>query len=195
MHVHSTLTLLAHTYEGLSRVGVESSVRGLMLRFPARVMLFAFGMAAGCLTLGLFSGLGYAHDVKPVEQPPCSCPNANPNPSSSPGTNPPATPGKPPAVSTKPKFAETNAHLDENDEIAALEAIRVALSEVGDGGSYVWYRQHGRLSGVVQPTVSFKDMAGRVCRHILLIMTVGTATGRAEGVACRLGDGRWQLDG
>jgi len=24
---------------------------------------------------------------------------------------------------------------------------------------------------------------------------VGAATGRAEGIACRLGDGRWQLDG
>ena len=71
----------------------------------------------------------------------------------------------------------------------------MALTEVGDGNSYVWYRRHGRLSGIVQPTVSFKDPAGRVCRHILLIMTVGAATGRAEGIACRLGDGRWQLDG
>ena len=101
----------------------------------------------------------------------------------------------PPAASVKPKFAETNAHLDENDEIAALEAIRVALTEVGDGNSYVWYRRRGRLSGIVQPTVSFKDRAGRVCRHILLIITTGAASGRAEGIACRLGDGRWQLDG
>ncbi len=68
--------------------------------------------------------------------------------------------------------------LDENDEIAALEAIRVALTEVGDGGTYVWHRQHGRLSGIVQPTASFKDPAGRVCRHIVLIMTIGTATGK-----------------
>ena len=68
--------------------------------------------------------------------------------------------------------------LDENDEIAALEAIRVALTEVGDGGTYVWHRQHGRLSGIVQPTTSFKDPGGRVCRHIVLIMTVGAATGK-----------------
>ena len=85
--------------------------------------------------------------------------------------------------------------LDEDDEIAALEAIRIALTEVGDGGSYVWRRTHGRLSGIVQPTASFKDPGGRVCRHIVLTMTVGTATGRAEGIACRLADGRWQLDG
>jgi len=85
--------------------------------------------------------------------------------------------------------------LDANDEIAALERIQYALSEVGDGATYVWRRWHGQLSGIVQPTASFKDPTGRVCRHILLIMTVGTATGRAEGIACRLPDGRWQLDG
>jgi hypothetical protein len=85
--------------------------------------------------------------------------------------------------------------LDENDEIAALEAIRVALSEVGDGATYVWHRKHGRLSGLVQPTASFKDAAGRICRHILLILTTGRQTGKVEGIACRLANGRWQLDG
>jgi hypothetical protein len=158
-------------------------VRGLIMCAPARLAMLASAVAAGSFVLGLLSQLAFAHDVKPPEQPTCTCPNPGPNPS------------KPPVVSAKPKLAETNAHLDENDEIAALEAIRVALTEVGDGGTYVWYRQHGRLSGIVQPTSSFKDPAGRVCRHILLIMTVGTATGRAEGIACRLGDGRWQLDG
>jgi hypothetical protein len=159
------------------------SVRGLIMRSPARLTALVTITAASCIALGLFSQLACAQDVKPPEQPSCTCPNLAPNPS------------KPPVVSAKPKFAESNAHLDENDEIAALEAIRVALTEVGDGGTYVWHRQHGRLSGIVQPTASFKDPAGRVCRHILLIMTVGTAKGRAEGIACRLGDGRWQLDG
>jgi surface antigen len=51
------------------------------------------------------------------------------------------------------------------------------------------------LSGVVHPTGSFKDLAGRVCRHIVLILSAGAQTGKIEGVACRLGDGRWQLDG
>jgi hypothetical protein len=145
--------------------------------------MLASAVAAGSFVLGLLSQLAFAHDVKPPEQPTCTCPNPGPNPS------------KPPVVSAKPKFAETNAHLDENDEIAALEAIRVALTEVGDGGTYVWYREHGRLNGMIRPTVSFKDVAGRVCRHITIMLTVGTATGRAEGVACRLPDGRWQLDG
>ena len=108
---------------------------------------------------------------------------------------PPPVLGKSSTIEITPPYAGAAAGLDENDEIAALEAIRVALSEVSDGGTYVWRRQHGRLSGIVQPTVSFKNAAGRVCRHILLIMTVGTATGRAEGIACRLATGRWQLDG
>jgi len=104
-------------------------------------------------------------------------------------------PSRPPIVSAHPRPSDFKAMLDENDEIAALEAIRVALSEVGDGNTYVWYRQHGRLSGLVQPTASFKDRVGRVCRHLLLIMTTGGYTGRAEGIACRLDDGRWQLEG
>ena len=152
-------------------------------RIPRRYALVV-PLAVACMALaGLAGGIGRANDAKPVEPAPCTCPNA------------PAVPAKPPAASAKPKFAESTAHLDENDEIAALEAIRVALSEVGDGATYVWHRQHGRLSGIVQPTSSFKDVSGRVCRHILLIMTVGTAKGRAEGIACRLGDGRWQLNG
>ena len=147
----------------------------------------SFGLVAavaGCFALG--SPSVCAQDVNHGGQPFCTCPNAATNP---------AEPNKAPVVAVKPKFAEIDPHLDENDEIAALEAIRVALTEVGDGNSYVWYRRYGRLSGIVQPTVSFKDPAGRVCRHILLIMTVGAATGRAEGIACRLSDGRWQLDG
>ena len=61
--------------------------------------------------------------------------------------------------------------LDVHDEVAALDAIRVALSQVPDGSAYVWHRRHGRMSGIVQPTVSFKDTSGRVCRHIVVTMT------------------------
>lgn len=96
---------------------------------------------------------------------------------------------------SKPKFADLQIELNENDEIAALEAIRVALSEVADGASYVWHRWHGRLSGIVQPTASFKDPAGRVCRHIVLSMVSTARSARVEGIACRLNDGRWQLEG
>jgi hypothetical protein len=85
--------------------------------------------------------------------------------------------------------------LDEKDEVAALERIQYALSEVGDGKTYVWRRWHGRLSGIVQPTASFKDSGGKVCRHLIVLMTTGTNTKKQEGIACRLPSGRWQLDG
>jgi hypothetical protein len=101
----------------------------------------------------------------------------------------------PACESQRSGLAEHKVVPDENDEIAALEAIRIALTEVGDGNTFAWHRRHGRLSGLVQPTTSFKDSAGRVCRHILLIMTAGDHVGKAEGVACRGGDGRWQLGG
>ena len=99
------------------------------------------------------------------------------------------------ALTARPRYLDSRALLDENDEIAALDAVRVALAEVGDGSTYVWHRANGRLSGLVQPTGSFKDLAGRPCRHIIVILTSGARSAKIEGVACRLVSGRWQLDG
>src|SRR5262245_51364609 len=109
----------------------------------------------------------------------------------------PARPGRTrsPCCRLLPAAAGREAHLDEDDEIAALEAIRVALTEVGDGVSFVWHRRYGELGGLVQPTQSFKDGGGRVCRHIIVILSAGRRSGRFEGTACRLGGGRWQLEG
>ena len=81
------------------------------------------------------------------------------------------------------------------DEIAALEMVQYALSEVGDGKTYVWRRGPGRLSGLVQPTASFKEVGGKVCRHLLILMTFGITVRKQEGVACRLTTGRWELEG
>ena len=102
------------------------------------------------------------------------------------------------AQELRPCAAERIGHdsmLDEDDEIAALEAIRVALTEVSDGASYVWHRRYGQLGGLVQPTQSFKDPGGRVCRRIVVILSAGLRSGRFEGIACRSAGGRWQLDG
>lgn len=87
------------------------------------------------------------------------------------------------------------ASLDDTDEMATLDAIHVALTQVGDGGSYIWHRNHGRLSGVFQPTQSFKDAGGQVCRHLVVTLVAGAAVRKTEGIACRLANGRWQLDG
>jgi hypothetical protein len=102
-------------------------------------------------------------------------------------------PAEPAPVRTEPSAPQHE--LDLGDEIAALERIQFALSEVGDGTTYVWRRWHGRLAGVVHPTTSFKDQSGKVCRHLLLLLTTGKRTSRMEGIACRLPNGRWQLEG
>jgi len=109
--------------------------------------------------------------------------------------NAPAPLPLPGAAASTVDIAVPPHQLDEADEIAALERIQFALSEVGDGKTYVWRRWHGRLSGIVQPTASFKDGGGKICRHLVVLMTTGKNTKKQEGIACRLPSGRWQLDG
>ena len=99
------------------------------------------------------------------------------------------------AASLQPKLYEMRPVFDVRDEAAALEAVHVALSEVGDGSTYVWYRHGGRLSGLVQPTQSFKDVLGRVCRHLVVTLNDASRSRRTEGIACRLANGVWELDG
>jgi hypothetical protein len=101
--------------------------------------------------------------------------------------------GTPASRSSAPHIDRTP--LDIYDEVAALDAVRFALNEVGDGGSYVWQRHHGRLSGVVQPTGSFKDKSGQPCRHIVMTLSSVMASKTTEGIACRMPDGNWQLEG
>ncbi len=105
----------------------------------------------------------------------------------------------------RPKFADLREldlkpaldvpALDVNDEYAALSSVQHALANVADGSTYVWHRQHGRLSGLVKPTASFKNADGAICRHIVILLTTGDKTNKTEGVACRSKVGRWSLDG
>lgn len=85
--------------------------------------------------------------------------------------------------------------LDETDEMAALESIQMGLSEMDDGEPFVWRRVNGRLSGIVRPTTSFRNAEGRLCRHVVVLLTTGYKTSTAEGIACRLPDRRWKLEG
>jgi len=95
----------------------------------------------------------------------------------------------------QPKVTELKPSLDSNDEMAALEAIQIALTEVGDGSTYVWHRTGGHLSGVVRPTTSFRVGSDRVCRHVEFMLSAGTYTRKAEGIACRGSDRIWTLEG
>lgn len=101
---------------------------------------------------------------------------------------------KPSALDLNAKSPEIKAALDRDDEYAALESVQWALTEVADGSSYVWHRAHGRLSGVVKPISSFKDMHGGVCRHAVVVLHGNDRTRRTEIVACRLPTGIWQLE-
>jgi hypothetical protein len=85
--------------------------------------------------------------------------------------------------------------LDASDELATMGAVQTALMEVADGSTYVWYRGNGRLSGQFKPTISFRDAAGRVCRHLEITLVAGYLSRTREGVACRRADGVWVLEG
>ena len=86
-------------------------------------------------------------------------------------------------------------NFDETDTVAALEGIRIALTEVGDGGTYVWHRRDGKLSGMAQPTASFRDLSGQPCRHLVVMLSSFSHSSKVEGIACRLEDRSWQLTG
>ncbi len=123
---------------------------------------------------------------------PCTCPGTTPGgaPSSTPDNQIPRN-----KLWPKPALADLKATLDETDAIAALEALQLALSEVGDGATYIWHRRHGRLSGAVKPTSSFKEADGQICRHIVVALTSGDYSRKAEGIACRSPAGVWTLAG
>lgn len=103
--------------------------------------------------------------------------------------------GGPPPKAQRPKFADVRPDLAASSEIAVLEAVHLALTEVGDGSSYVWHRKDGQLSGVIEPTSSFRDRTGKICRHIVMTLSASNRTKRTEGIACRLATGGWQLEG
>ena len=103
--------------------------------------------------------------------------------------------GLPGTILSTPVEADARYALSRHDHDAALEAIQIALIEVQDGASYVWRRHHGRLNGIVQPTKSFLDRRGRVCRHIVVLLNSGQFSRKTEGIACRESDGIWSLDG
>jgi hypothetical protein len=151
-------------------------MRNCQSKFP----LAACGLTAFVLVTAIYFSADFAAAAElqsTAPAPSCSCPNN--------GAQKP----------TKPKFADLKLPLDENDEIAALESVQFALTEVADGSSYIWHRSNGRLSGVVKPLASFKDPQGSVCRHVLVVLNSSDLTKKTETVACRLATGVWELDG
>ena len=140
--------------------------------------LAAAGVTAFALVAAVFVSSDFATAGDSIAPPAgCSCPNSSAK------------------SSIKPKFAGLSVPLDESDEIAALESLHYALTEVADGSSYVWHRSNGRLSGIVKPTASFKDSNGEVCRHVTVVLNSSDVSKKTDTVACRLAGGVWQFEG
>lgn len=143
-------------------------------------------IASGVTALGLVVAIFLLPDLASAEE------------AASPASTPSRSRGScscPQGNATDPRLTAVPPALDIEDEIAALESLQIALSKVADGSSYVWHRSHGRLSGVVRPTSSFKDLKGQVCRHITVVLSSPDTTKRTETIACRLGNGVWEVDG
>ena len=92
-------------------------------------------------------------------------------------------------------LSELKARLDHSDRAAAMQALELALSELGDGVTLVWRRPERDLVGRIKPVSAFRDDQGRVCRHVVYSLALGTYQRQIEGVACRESDGSWSLSG
>ena len=69
----------------------------------------------------------------------------------------------------------------------------MALTELSDGATLVWRRPSRELTGVIKPVSAFRDDEGRVCRHLIYSLSLGTYVRQVEGIACRGADGNWSL--
>jgi len=88
---------------------------------------------------------------------------------------------------------ELKARLDRSDRVAAVQALELALSELGDGVTLIWQRPERGLVGRIKPVSAFRDDKGRVCRHVVYSLALGAYQRQIEGVACREPDGTWTL--
>lgn len=101
----------------------------------------------------------------------------------------------PPAPEQNPSrsLAELRSNLDRTDQMVALRALHLALSQVPDGGTFVWRKKSRSLKGMIRPSKAFRNADGNICRHIIYALVLGRYTKQIEGIACRQEDGRWQL--
>jgi surface antigen len=85
--------------------------------------------------------------------------------------------------------------LEQSDRAVALQALQMALTELGDGVTLVWRRPASKLAGRIKPVSAFRDDQGRICRHVLYSLALGTYEKKIEGVACREENGHWAIAG
>ena len=92
-------------------------------------------------------------------------------------------------------LGELKARLDRSDRVAAMQALELALSELGDGVTLVWQRPERGLGRPDQAGIGVSRRHGRVCRHVVYSLALGTYQREIEGVACRESNGSWSLSG
>ncbi|MCU0953386.1 MAG: hypothetical protein MUC37_01965 [Hyphomicrobium sp.] len=149
--------------------------------------LAAGGLTAFALLAVIFMPSGTVRageEARSNARPPAAC--------TCPGTS--SRPQRPKFAELKPVPDDGNP-LDASDHMAVLSSIHDALSGTADGGSYIWHRSNGRVSGLIRPTSSFKNVEGSICRHVVVMLTTGQKTRKTEGIACRGAGGVWSLEG
>lgn len=101
----------------------------------------------------------------------------------------------PPIPTRKPaqSLAKLRARLDHKDHLIAMRALHLALTQVPDGGTFVWRKNSRSLKGLIKPTKAFRNAQGQVCRHVVYALSLGRYIKQIEGIACRTGDGTWRL--
>ena len=92
-------------------------------------------------------------------------------------------------------LTELKSSLDHSDRMVALQALQMALTELGDGVTLVWRRPVSQLVGRIRPVSAFRDDQGRVCRKVVYSIDQGGQQTRIEGAACRKADGSWAIQG
>jgi surface antigen len=92
-------------------------------------------------------------------------------------------------------LTELKSSLDHSDRMVALQALQMALTELGDGVTLVWRRPVSQLVGRIRPVSAFRDDQGRVCRNVVYAIEQGGQRKRIEGAACRKADGSWAIQG
>ncbi|MGV1015667.1 MAG: hypothetical protein ACOYB4_11930, partial [Methyloceanibacter sp.] len=97
--------------------------------------------------------------------------------------------------SETPSLAELKARLEPSDRRTAVRALHLALSEVGDGMTFVWQRPVRELTGKITPVSAFRDGQGRLCRRVVYWLALGGYERQIEGIGCRENDGSWSLSG
>lgn len=166
---------------------VNELVMRTFLQAPARP---CFPVLAAIVALGLASVAQARTELATLSPPQPAAPVAVTPPEQPGDAAPDGHPGEDEGPAT---ISDLRARLDDSDRITALNALKIALDEVGDGGTFVWSKHHRQLKGIIRPTSAFRDADGRVCRHVIYALKLADYTKQIETIACRQSDGRWRL--